>query len=290
MPEGAGGDRARPRSDGDGSPQGRDLLYSSSRTRVWRVPLGTGPGTAIRKEVLGSGSVSRLRCEVAALRLLTGLAGVPVLVDVAEDGTSLTLKDDGGTPLPQSLATGPADPSWTVDLAIGLAGTLAAVHRAGMVHRDISPDNILVGSGSSEPALIDFDLATLPGQGNLAPGREDKIVGSLPYLAPEQTGRTARPVDARADLYALGATLYEVATGEPPFGYEDGDMLRLVHAHLAQVPRPADEVNPGWGPGSRRSSAVCWRRSRIAAIRAPRDSGSICGACASSCGPGRAGS
>jgi len=68
-----------------------------------------------------------------------------------------------------------------------------------------------------------------------------EIVGTLAYLAPEQTGRTGRPVDQRADLYALGATLYELATGEPPFG--SGDPLRLTHDHLARVPVPPAEVN-----------------------------------------------
>ena len=69
-----------------------------------------------------------------------------------------------------------------------------------------------------------------------------EIAGTLAYLAPEQTGRTGRPVDQRADLYALGATLYELATGEPPFG--TGDPLRLIHDHLARVPVPPGEVNP----------------------------------------------
>src|ERR687893_474200 len=69
-----------------------------------------------------------------------------------------------------------------------------------------------------------------------------EIVGTLAYLAPEQTGRTGRSVDHRADLYALGATLYELATGGPPFG--TGDPLKLVHDHLARVPVPPAEVNP----------------------------------------------
>ena len=67
-------------------------------------------------------------------------------------------------------------------------------------------------------------------------------MGTLAYLAPEQTGRTGRSVDQRADLYALGATLYELATGAPPFG--SGDPLRLIHDHLARVPVPPAEVNP----------------------------------------------
>jgi hypothetical protein len=68
-----------------------------------------------------------------------------------------------------------------------------------------------------------------------------EITGTLAYLAPEATGRTGRAVDQRADLYALGAVLYELATGGPPFGA--GDPLRLIHDHLARVPVPAAEVN-----------------------------------------------
>ena len=69
-----------------------------------------------------------------------------------------------------------------------------------------------------------------------------EITGTLAYLAPEATGRTGRAVDQRADLYALGAVLYELATGGPPFG--TGDPLRLIHDHLARVPVPPAEANP----------------------------------------------
>ena len=61
-------------------------------------------------------------------------------------------------------------------------------------------------------------------------------------LAPEQTGRTGRPVDQRADMYALGATLYELATGRPPF--VSLDPLTMVHEHLARIPVPPAELNP----------------------------------------------
>ena len=110
-------------------------------------------------------------------------------------------------------------------LRLDLARAVAEMHRRGVMHRDIAPANIVI-SHDGAPCLVDFALAT-----SLAEVRPDfthhsEIVGTLAYLAPEQTGRTGRSVDERADLYALGATLYELATGEPPFG--SGDPLRLV--------------------------------------------------------------
>ncbi|HTF54692.1 MAG TPA: AAA family ATPase [Pseudonocardia sp.] len=97
-------------------------------------------------------------------------------------------------------------------------------------------------SGDGAPCLVDFALARPLVEVCPEFSHHTQIVGTLAYLAPEQTGRTGRSVDHRADLYALGATLYELATGAPPFG--SGDPLRLVHAHLARVPVPPAEVNP----------------------------------------------
>ena len=109
------------------------------------------------------------------------------------------------------------------------------------MHRDITPANIVL-SGDGGPCVVDFALASSLAEMRPEFSHHTQIVGTLAYLAPEQTGRTGRSVDQRADLYALGATLYELATGAPPFG--SGDPLRLVHAHLARVPRPPAEVNP----------------------------------------------
>src|SRR3954452_11466398 len=132
-----------------------------------------------------------------------------------------------------------------VDELIRLAGKLARVvagmHRRGVLHRDISPANIVI-SGEGDPCLVDFALATSFAELRPEFTHHTQIVGSLPYLAPEQTGRTGRSVDQRADLYALGATLYELATAAPPFGI--GDPLRLTHDHLAREPVPPVEVNP----------------------------------------------
>ena len=212
-----------------------------------RVRLAGGSGTVIRKRPLGPSAADRLRNELTALRKLDGVEGTPQLAPgCSPDGGTLTFIDVptrtlAALPTPWAIAP-------LLDLAHGLAGTLAAVHRHGIVHRDVNPANILVPLVDREPAprqppiLIDFELATAFAEDRFDDVQEHGLAGTLPYLAPEQTGRTGRPVDHRADLYALGATLYELATGAPPFG-RDADPLRLVHDHLARVPVPPVQVN-----------------------------------------------
>jgi diguanylate cyclase (GGDEF)-like protein len=140
----------------------------------------------------------------------------------------------GGTVLSQLLHDGLAALPPLLPLAERLAQILDAVHRAGVLHKDIHPGNILLHGPQREPLLIDFHLATTAAEEHPAFNHHSEIVGTLRYLAPEQTGRTGRAIDQRADLYALGATLYELATGRPPFTATDP--LQLIHAHLVELP------------------------------------------------------
>ena len=93
-----------------------------------------------------------------------------------------------------------------IGLAEQLAGAVAAMHGRAVMHRDICPANI-VTSSDGVPCLVGFGLATPMAEIRPAFTHHSQIVGTLAYLAPEQTGRTGRPVDHRSDLYALGATL-----------------------------------------------------------------------------------
>ncbi|WP_326836018.1 AAA family ATPase [Amycolatopsis rhabdoformis] len=208
------------------------VLAESGRTRVCRVVLGKR--TVVCKQPLGPDAPERLRHERAMLERLRGVPNVAQLLDAPRYTGSIVLADAGG----RSLAgRGPLAVEVLVEVGLGVARAVAGMHRRGVLHRDITPANIVL-SGDSTPCLVDFALATsFPDSA----GRRE-IVGTLAYLAPEQTGRTGRAVDQRSDLYALGATLYELATGAPPFG--SGDPLRLVHDHLARVPTPPVEVNP----------------------------------------------
>lgn len=229
-----------------------ELLHESERTRVTRLTLpadgGGNPTRVVRKVPLGPHSEQRLRHETAALERLTGVPGVVQLAPSQPYPDSLLLTDGAGGSLAE--VTTPLAPTALVKLGLALARAVDALHRAGMVHRDINPANIVLAgapqSTDPRPRLIDFALATTATEIHPEFTHLSEIVGTLPYLAPEQTGRAGRPVDQRADLYALGATFYELATGAPPFG--TGDPLRLSHDHLARVPVPPDQVNPAVPP------------------------------------------
>jgi diguanylate cyclase (GGDEF)-like protein len=224
-----------------------EVLYISERTRVVRVRPVDGSRSVVRKQPLGLGAADRLRHEVSVLRRLDGVEGTPQLVPGAADDGVLVFVDTPVCTLAEIAVPWQVIP--LLDVACGLAGSLAAVHRCGVVHRDVCPANVLilvvdgVPALDRQPTLIDFELSTMLAEDRFAAVLEQGLAGTLPYLAPEQTGRTGRPVDHRADLYALGATLYELATGGPPFG-RDRDPLALVHDHLARVPVAPAEVNP----------------------------------------------
>jgi AAA ATPase domain/Protein kinase domain len=227
---------------GAGGVSGRDppvraeIVQQSGRTRVSRLFLPGG--TVIRKEPLGPDAQRRLGHEAAMLERLRGVAGVAQLAEAPRYRGSLVLADAGGSSLAE-LAK-PLAAGELTGLAAGLARAVAEMHRRGVVHRDIAPANVVV-SGGGAPCLVDFALATALAEIRPEFTHHAGIAGTLAYLAPEATGRTGRPVDQRADLYALGATLYELACGEPPFG--TGDPLRLIHDHLARVPVPPAQAN-----------------------------------------------
>ena len=214
-----------------------EIVHSSERTRVTRLFL---PGrTVIRKEPLGPDAERRVRHEVAMLERLPRVAGVAQLAGAPRFPGSVVLEDAGGLSL--AGVTGPLPAVDLAGLGLGLARAVAGMHRRGVIHRDITPANVVV-SGDGAPCLVDFALASSFAEIRPEFTHHAEITGTLAYLAPEATGRTGRPVDQRADLYALGAVLYELATGGPPFG--TGDPLRLIHDHLARVPVPPAQANP----------------------------------------------
>jgi hypothetical protein len=217
-------------------------VCESARTRISRLVFAGH--TVVRKEPLGPDAAQRLQHEMTILERLRDVTGVAQLVEAPQYLGSIVMEDAGDTSLAGLVKPLAVDP--LVDLGLELTQAVAGMHRRGVMHLDIAPANIVI-SRSGAPCLVDFALATSFAEIRPEFTHHVEIMGTVAYVAPEQTGRTGRPVDQRADLYALGATLYELATGGPPFG--TGDPLRLTHDHLARVPVPPVEVN-GAVPGS----------------------------------------
>jgi eukaryotic-like serine/threonine-protein kinase len=142
---------------------------------------------------------------------------------------------EGGS-LAQRLAEKPMTPCDAAELLEALARAVYAAHQAGVVHRDLKPSNVLFTSDGI-PKVSDFGVAKLleSGSGGTLTGQ---VVGTPSYMAPEQAEGHAKQVDRRADVYALGAILYQTLTGRPPFLGESAlETLRLVTSTDAVPPR-----------------------------------------------------
>jgi serine/threonine protein kinase len=118
-----------------------------------------------------------------------------------------------------------------------VADGLSVVHAAGLVHRDVKPGNILVDS-ARKAVLVDFGLLKRVSEQESVSGN---VVGTYRYMAPEQA--RGERVDARADLYSLGATLYELLAGRPPFPH--AAQLALMEAVVGEMPTEIPAINPG---------------------------------------------
>ncbi len=124
-----------------------------------------------------------------------------------------------GADLVARQRTNPLSIKQAVDLAILVATALETAHRAGVIHRDIKPANIVLEPRGAEPGeldafpkLVDFGVAAA---GDVRITRSGDVVGTPAYMAPEQA-RGDAPIDARSDIYSLGATLFELIAGRPP--------------------------------------------------------------------------
>ena len=129
---------------------------------------------------------------------------------------------------------------------------LGHIHSQGVIHRDLKPSNIVLGErfqdGQLDIRLLDFGLVKLLGRSALDITQTGGIVGSVEYISPEQA--RGGWVDERSDLYSLGAILYEVLTGSPPFQVDN--TLAVVMKLLREVPVPPSELSPVVGPAADR--------------------------------------
>ncbi|MCP3460618.1 trifunctional serine/threonine-protein kinase/ATP-binding protein/sensor histidine kinase [Bradyrhizobium sp. CCGUVB23] len=147
--------------------------------------------------------------------------------------TTLVLEDPSGEPLVRLLGV-PLELNCFLDLAISITATLGNIHRNGLVHKDVKPAHILVNCPDGQVRFTGFGLASRHPRERQASEPPEFIAGTLPYMAPEQTGRMNRSIDSRSDLYSLGVTFYEMLTGTLPFAASDP--MEWIHCHIARKP------------------------------------------------------
>ena len=140
---------------------------------------------------------------------------------------------------PRSTDPEHLDLAFCLRVAVDLANTIGHLHQRGIIHKDIKPANVLVNPATGQCWLMGFGIASRLPRERQSPEPPEFIAGTLPYMAPEQTGRMNRSIDSRSDLYALGVTLYEMLTGSLPFTATDP--MEWVHCHIARQPVPPAE-------------------------------------------------
>ena len=220
------------------------MLHDGARTSVFRAVRVSDQCPVILKVLTSGYDTAEHRARL--LRELTVTARFENREIVGAYGSTqhegrlaLLLEDFGGEALHRSLPPG-AELARILPIAVGIARALAVVHRAGVVHRDVKPQNVIYRPDTGEVKLTDFGVAI--SQGDLRAGPRTSHEGTPVYMAPEQAGRMSQPIDRRADLYGFGVLLYELISGTLPFKAHDA--LGWMHLHAAQLPRPLGEVAP----------------------------------------------
>lgn len=225
------------------------LLGRLGRGGMGQVFLGRSPGghliaiKAIHAEFAGdAGFRMRFSREVAAVRRVSGLYTAQ-LVDADTEGSTVWLATAyvAGASLADAVVThGPLPEASVLGLAAGVAESLTDIHKAGLVHRDLKPQNVLLGHDG--PRVIDFGISRAAEEGSLT--QTGMLLGSPGFMSPEQAegGR----VGPESDVFSLGAVLAFAATGEGPFGTGSAPALvyRVVHGtpRLETLPRQLQDL------------------------------------------------
>lgn len=174
----------------------------------------------------------------------------------------------------------PYDERLTV--ALRLCDALEEVHARGLVHRDVNPRNVLLAprpDGSWWPYLVDFGIAhELP-----HPSRpvDPVVVGTAPYMAPEQALGKIFEIDRRTDVYSLGATLYELFSGERPFAAESSE--KMILRCLREEPVPLARVAPGLPPALGEAIDRCLKKDPADRFPSARAAAAALAACRRAC-------
>ncbi len=225
-----------------------ETLYESERTVVCRATRGVDGQPVVVKALRtvrpSPNQLLQFRREFEIASQLKGEEFVQVL-ELERHGETpvIVMSDFGGQSLDKVLRAGRRfELEEFLELAIAIAIALGKLHNQGVIHRDLNPSNLVWNQQTGQLKIIDFGLSTRMELSQPQGMSVTNTTGTLPYMSPEQTGRTNRFLDYRSDYYSLGITLYELLTGRRPF--ETDDPGEMVYFHLVHRPRSPHHLRP----------------------------------------------
>ncbi|MBZ4487207.1 Stk1 family PASTA domain-containing Ser/Thr kinase [Microbacterium sp. cx-55] len=229
-----------------------ELIGRGGMASVYRgydVTLGREVALKILKRELAEDAAFRTRFRLEA-QAASRMAH-PAIVRVFDAGEGTETAPDGsvhpvpfivmelvhGALLKDVIAEGPMSPADAVRYTDGILEALEYSHRAGVVHRDIKPGNVMV-TPTGQVKVMDFGIARAVSDSSSTVAETTTILGTAAYFSPEQA--KGEPVDARADLYSTGVVLYEMLTGRQPFRGETP--VAVAYQHVSETPTPPSEI------------------------------------------------
>lgn len=222
-----------------------EQIYASPNSILYAAVDRTDGRSVILKTVSAekyhADGIAKLQGEYRRMSRIEDPQVLRPLDFVQQDGTCfLVLERFEGATLSSYISFNTMSPEQFLHIAIQIVKGLAAIHKQGMIHKDINPSNILYNPQTGEVKITDFGIAT-----EYQFERNDEMqinMGTLKYISPEQTRRMNRSLDFRTDFYSMGITFYEMICGRVPF--DSDSPMGLIYAHLAKLPQTVYEIRP----------------------------------------------
>ena len=223
----------------------RDMLYEGGNTVVYRAINNKNNKAVIIKCLKENGAASikaaKLAREFDTLENMH-VEGVNKVSEIIYYGNTpaLVMEDFGGISIADYARSTKIELAEFLVIAIRIADILGNLHAKNIMHKNITPGNIIINPSTGEIRIIDFGISAKLSREYATVHNPNVLEGSLPYMSPEQTGRMNRCIDYRTDLYSLGISFYQMLTGKLPFSADDA--MEMIHCHIAKKITPVSDV------------------------------------------------